>query len=555
MCQQYLRDVLTDEDPGGTWTYVGYNQTSSSGPWENTPAVPLVTTPIGGTMTGDNPLINPLNKTAGYYRFKYTVLTPVTDGFCTDEAFVTVHVVDRTCAGNVNTKTVCTGTPVNIIQELQVGSSCTVTAGTITPSFPNNIFTPTSPGTTVFTNTVDVIPDAGFDLLCTNCNTSATLTVNVVPNYTSGVATNVLTSICQACPTTNLSGLLSQGTNFSPNGIWVLQSGGPLTFAVNNITATYQNGDTISTGVSTVVNFTGSPTNSVYTFRYIVNVGLPCEQFTDVQVGYYPTPNAGVSSTETWCSGPFLANNPNDINLFNLLGPNATTNGTWSYRVFRSNGQEFNLSNSFSMPNFSEGLSTPTDNTIILPEFVLNFLSLGLHRFEATYRASNPGTSLCVSCGEKTAVVTRIIEASFGTPDSPYTASNPYVYVRPSSNLGSIPFNIRSLWPGFISQFGVRFTGEVPYSPPVEIVNLIRYSDGTNNPQPQATYPLNTVVATAYTNNSFVNFDFVPAGKYQFETNDIATPSCPGIFINDAWIEIVDAPPACNIQVSINSNA
>jgi hypothetical protein len=294
----------------------------------------------------------------------------------------------------------------------------------------------------------------------------------------------------------------------------------------------------------------------VYTFRYIVNVGLPCEQFTDIQIGYYPTPNAGVSSTETWCSGPFLATNPGPINLFNALGPNATPNGVWSYQALRNGVTPITASTFISNTNnYFSGTTSPTDDVLYPVGFVSQIANSETNlTFRFIYTASNPGTSLCASCASKTATITKIVIRNYLIPDSPYTSTSPYQYTIPTSDLGTIPFDLRSLWPGYVGQFGAIFSGSVPYSPSAVLDDVIRFTNGSTSPAAPVNISLGGTVVSQSSGNSYVNFDFTTPGLYYFTAIAYISQECGGVN-KTAYVQIISTTPECNIQVSINSNA
>jgi hypothetical protein len=263
-----------------------------------------------------------------------------------------------------------------------------------------------------------------------------------------------------------------------------------------------------------------------------------------------------VSSTETWCSGPFLATNPGPINLFNALGPNATPNGVWTYEALRNGVTPVPAGNFIANTNnYFSGTTSPTDDVLYPIGFVtqvaLNETNL---TFRFIYTASNPGIPLCASCASKTATITKIVVRNYLIPNSPYTSSSPYQYTIPTSNLGAIPFDLRSLWPGYIGPFTTLFTGSVPYSPTAVLDDVIRFTNGPTFPAAPVNFSLGSVVIPQGSNNSYVNFDFTTPGLYYFTAIPYISQECGGVSKN-AYVQIISTAPACNIQVSINSNA
>jgi len=560
MCQQNLRDLLTGADPGGTWTYIGYNQTSSSGPWENTPAVPLVTTPIGGTMTGDNPLINPLGKTAGYYRFRYSVFTTVTSGVCVDDAFVTVHVVDRTCAGNVRTKTVCVGTPVNIIQELQVGSSCTVTAGTITPSFPNNIFTPSVAGTTIFTNTVDVIPDAGFDLLCTNCNTSATLTVNAVSSANVGTLVNSpRLIICDYSNPINLQDLL---TGEAINGSWYFAtspsgapaySGATLTVnsnLFNNTTQFITPGTklTNATNIATV-NFNQAAKGFDYRFRYVVNEGLPCEASAEVILYTSEPLNSGTATNDVVCFYdiiPSIQFAPPPFNLSTWL-TGESGSGSWSITSNPARPIKINLNwnrGSQDAYDLNRGLDDTFNflnfrNTAWLdPATSLQKIPAGsAFAFNFVYSTANalPGNTL--GCTPSQTSFTKTVIFTYDSGDPVYGSYNVGCGTTQSFALSSL-LTLAEI-------FGNWYVAPtVLASSSVAIPNLIVGTGG------QTTYQPGTLIAPG--NSATVDFANVPNGIYYLVYACGTLWTGPNQCPSNTVVQIVKS--CCSVTAGITNN-
>ena len=95
-CTYNIRTQLTSFAPGGTWTYVGYNANSDSGPWGNNPATPLVPELPGSVINrGDDFTIVTDGKSFGYYKFNYTIGS--------DTVSLTVRVIDDVITSGVST--------------------------------------------------------------------------------------------------------------------------------------------------------------------------------------------------------------------------------------------------------------------------------------------------------------------------------------------------------------------------------------------------------------------------------------------------------------------
>lgn len=533
--------------PNGVWTYVGYNQTSPTGPWNNVPSDPLVTTPIGGTMVGDNPLVNPLGKSAGFYRFRYYI----DDGVCNDEAFATIEIGVKTCAGANKSKTVCVGSPVNIIEELQSNANCSITLGTVTPSFPNNIFTPTAPGTYTFVHQATLQPEPGFNVICNQgCNSTATLTLTVVPYSAASTPKYPLLSTCVGCSSFTLADALNNVPGFTGVGKLYHHSGNPVV-----IGGVLRNpGDLITETTSTNQSISlqsNSPTK-VFQLRYVTNEGLPCEESTIFTVGFYPALNAGTSSELAVCT----SSSGGLRYLHNELGNNLTSGGTWTYTTENIpnlvSPQQQEVLNNVVYPSLSiTGDQRILNLAYVFPR-VMNYQTvLTAIRLNFTYTVSNPGTAICAACQPKSATrsyLVRIRPHAY----SLYPQSAPYQYVKNNSSPGTTLFSLNTLF----NEFGYM---QSQFSPLISntIQNLIVFDslyDTPGVPGPQTTFNSGAIIHPASDYVKGVNLDFVPPGLYMFQMvfsnpNPLLCPAEP----EPAWIQVLDPEPSCNVDVTIST--
>lgn len=92
-------NLRTDYKPsvsvGGSWEFVGYNSSSSSGPFNSND--PSGNFNIGDTYVGDNPSLNLDDFSGGYYQFSYTL----TNGSCEDESLLTLEIAEFCFPQNV----------------------------------------------------------------------------------------------------------------------------------------------------------------------------------------------------------------------------------------------------------------------------------------------------------------------------------------------------------------------------------------------------------------------------------------------------------------------
>lgn len=98
MCDIQLRsEISPTSDPGGQWFFLGYNASSSSGPFGNPPSNPLFPgTPVNGVIPGgDDPTVMTDGVTEGFYQVRYRKgQVP-----CVDFNTVTIEVLQVPCAG------------------------------------------------------------------------------------------------------------------------------------------------------------------------------------------------------------------------------------------------------------------------------------------------------------------------------------------------------------------------------------------------------------------------------------------------------------------------
>lgn len=321
-CPKFLRtDLNPTGQSGGQWTYVGYNSSVPGPSWAGTPSIPLVNVSAGQVYTpgNDNPTINPLGVSAGFYAFDYTVTAPVSGGnACTDTERVVIQIAPAACAGQSATISLCGDSAVlSLVDELEDGSACAVTIDTVSGSLTSNAGYTGSPtytfdpslspaGTFTFTNTVNVDPYSGFTVSCADCaNSAATLSLSVTPVEAIGSASE---AVCIGFEETlNMYALSGSSV---PNGSWYYWSGPSPTQTLNwngGVISGAVPGQLLSVGaVSPLV--TNTLAEGVHVFRYVTSVA-PCYRYKDVSVDVGAVPSAGIFVTPppTFCGGATCA--------------------------------------------------------------------------------------------------------------------------------------------------------------------------------------------------------------------------------------------------------
>lgn len=90
MCTHSLRTDFLGSSTGGTWTYIGFNETSSTGPFTSNASTPPAA--LAGVppivLVGDNPSVDWNGADDGFYHFTYNL------GSCGGSVSLTVSVID-----------------------------------------------------------------------------------------------------------------------------------------------------------------------------------------------------------------------------------------------------------------------------------------------------------------------------------------------------------------------------------------------------------------------------------------------------------------------------
>jgi hypothetical protein len=321
-CPKFLRtDLNPTGQSGGQWTYVGYNSSVPGPPWSDTPSIPLVNVAINTVYTpgNDNPTINPLGVSTGFYAFDYVVNAPVSGGnACSDTKRIVIQIAPAACAGQTRSISLCGDSAVlNLVDELEVGSACEVAIGTPTgtaianPGYtgsPSYTFDPSlsTAGTFNFTNTLNVTPYSGYTLDCDDCDeSSATLSLTVTPVEANGSASE---AVCVGfSETLNMYALSGSAVS---NGSWYYWSGPNLsqTLSWNGGTINAATpGQLLSVGASAPL-VTGNLAAGNHVFRYVTSVA-PCYRYRDVTIEVGAVPSAGVflNPAPTICGGATCA--------------------------------------------------------------------------------------------------------------------------------------------------------------------------------------------------------------------------------------------------------
>jgi len=316
-CPKFLRtDLNPTGQSGGQWTYVGYNSSVPGPTWAGTPSISLVNVAAGQVYTpgNDNPTINPLGVSAGFYAFDYIVTAPVSGGnACSDTERIVIQVAPAACAGQSRSISLCGDSSVlNLVDELEDGSACAVTIDTASGSATSNAGYTGSPsytfdpslspaGTFTFTNTVNVDPYSGFAVNCADCaNSAATLSLSVTPvEAIDSVSESVCTGFDESLDLYDLSG------SAVTNGSWYYWSGPNPTQNVNwngsIISATA--GQLLSIGDAAILS-TGNLPAGDHVFRYVTSIA-PCYRYKDVTIQVGAVPSAGTFNQPiTICGGP-----------------------------------------------------------------------------------------------------------------------------------------------------------------------------------------------------------------------------------------------------------
>lgn len=455
MCTRNLRtDLKADADPGGTWVYVGYNASTSTGPWNNTPGNPMVALSPGSTMSGDDPVIDS-DASTGFYRFSYTV----NNGVCDATSFLTIEVKEATCAGDDFTLEVCSNSPTfSLATAYDNATACDLAIGTITgisgsPTIggaPNYNFSPATngPGTFVVRNTVTTLPSAGFTVDCEDCTQTADATIVVLAFRSAGDERFIpYFSVCTS-PTCSVSlpDLLLNLPVGSQDGDWYFrpaESGYPsyssatLTLNTNlypGVTNSFTPNTQITNNtVNGTVNLSAADPGTVYNFEYIVGDGTPCETSTSVNIYLGPIPEAGTGpSPETLCYEDLSSL---VMNLYDQL-TGASTQGSWNVTSSPSRPNTINLAwdrgstdplfllsgtdDEFDFEYFRNNGRTNVNGSAVAPgeSFTFTF----------TYTAQLPSSYLCANCAPESTSYQKTVVFTYDPGTTTYNSpANAYV--------------------------------------------------------------------------------------------------------------------------------
>lgn len=454
MCTRNLRtDFKPSADSGGTWVYIGYNATSSTGPWVNTPANPMVALSPGSTMVGDDPVVDS-DASNGFYRFSYTV----NNGVCDATSFLTIEVKQATCAGEDFSLNVCSNDATfSLATAFDTATSCDLAIGTIAGvsgspvigSAPNYNFSPSTngAGTFVVRNTVNTLPSAGFTVDCEDCTQTADATIVVLAFRSAGDERFIpYFSICTSpsC-SVSLPDLLLNLPVGSQDGDWFFrpaESGyptyGSTTFALNtnlfsSTTSIAPNTQITNNAVAGTIGFSAASPGYVYNFEYVVGGGTACETSTLVNVYVGPIPDAGTGpSPETLCYEDLSATL---MNLYDQL-TGASTQGSWTITSSPSRPTQIAASwdtgstdplyvlsgtdDTFDFENFRNTARNSSGSSPIAPGTSFTFT------FQ--YTAQLPSSYLCVACAPDSVSYQKTVVFTYETGTTVYNSpANAYV--------------------------------------------------------------------------------------------------------------------------------
>ncbi|MDN3634324.1 hypothetical protein QWY85_06625 [Neolewinella lacunae] len=296
---QNLFDIITGEDPGGSWAG------TTAGP-------------SSGVMIGAGTAINFSAAAPGVYQFTYTI--PATAACPAVSATATITVTNRLLAGPDNSDEFCEGSGqgynlTELLSGADAGGTWAQTSGaTVNIGDPSSVdFSAAAPGTYIFTYTHAASGSCPADV--------ATLTITVTNQLLAGIDNS--DEFCEGSGAAyNLTALLSGA---DAGGAWA-QTGG---IAVN-------------IGNPASVNFSGAAPG-VYTFTYTHAASGSCA--ADVAVFTITVTNqllAGTDNSDEFCEGSGAA-----YNLVALLS-GADAGGVWA----QTSGAAVNIGNPSSV-NFS----------------------------------------------------------------------------------------------------------------------------------------------------------------------------------------------------------
>lgn len=560
-CPKYLRtDLNPTAQQGGTWTYIGYSSNSPTGPFTATPTPPLVAVAAGGTLVGDNPLVNPASASAGFYQFRYDIDRPP----CTpSQAFITLQVQSAANSGTDFSLTLCTSEGTLSLATLFNTNAGTVQASTISitgnaPIGPAPNFTfdlvAAGAGTYTFTRTVTRIPQEGFVLDCADCTDSSTATIEVLDNGVAGIpVNNPRLIVCDYTNPINLHDLIS---GESTNGSWYFATAptgaptyGNTTMTINsnlfnNVTQLIAPGVKLSDASNIAsINLLPAAKGFDYRFRYVLNQGTSCEVSSEVVIFASEPLVSGTATNETICFqnlNPSLAfplaswlTGESGNGSWNITSspsrPNKITN-SWNkgsedpYNMNRGLDDTFNFLN-FRNTAFSD---IPNQNLRVPPGSIFNFAF--------TYTAANALTGPSIGCTPSQTTFTKSIVFTYNTGSAP-----PPFNIDCTGNqvvaLNSLPLYAETGGHWYVAP-------TVLASSSVAIENLVV---GNN---PQSTYQPGDIVFSGFVVN--VNFTNVPNGTYYLVYVGGTLWSGPNQCPRNTVIEIVKN--CCSVNAGITNN-
>jgi hypothetical protein len=564
-CPKFLRtDLNPTAQQGGTWTYIGYSSNSPTGPFTDNPLTPLVQVAPGGTLAGDDPLVDPASASAGFYRFRYYIDRL---GCTPSQAFITIQVQAAANSGNDFSLSLCSNSGIQSLATLfntnagpVSAANVNITGNAAIGSAPSFNFNPgvVGAGTYTFTRTVTRIPQEGFTLACADCTDTSTAIITVSQNASSGNVANPPQLVI--CDYDSPVSLHDQLLNESTNGNWYFigaATGAPVygntTMTINsnlfnNTTQTIAIGVQISnlSNIATV-NLSQAAKGFAYRFRYIVNEGTACTiTSTDVILFASTDLLSGTATNETIC---YQSLSPATAFLIYSWLNGANGNGSWSITTtparpnkvnanwVRGSQDPFNLNrgadDTFNFQNFRNSASTDNLqlNQRVAPGAIFDF--------NFTYTAANEVSGVSFGCTPSTTTFTKSIVFTYN-PGTPANNANPYT-VNCTGNqifdLGNLAIN--------------RETGGWWYVPPtslepnsVAIPNLIL---GSN---PQATYQPGSLLTSQTSAN--VNFTNVPNGTYYFMLVGGTLWSGPNQCPRNLIIRVIKS--CCSVNAGITNN-
>lgn len=369
-CSKSLRtDLLPTAPGGGTWVYNGYNSTSSTGPWNQIPGVPLVVVSPGSQYgTGDNPFVHTNGRSPGFYKFTYTLGAA---GPCPDSAELVIELQALECAGADVSVTYCTNDVAvkNLYTLINTGSPCgTATIDNVTnPTAPGgpgtSVYTASAPttltfqpsanaaGTHVIVNSVDTDPSVGFTQVPCGCTDSATVTITNIAAFSAGTIGPTTDEVCAngGCTVDLSTFVTGSGTT---TGAWRYINSSPtngnVTLSVNGGAYTsFAPNTNISTTLNTTINLQNAVKGRTYNFQWLTQPGTACQSGAGT-LSISITPNSAGTApawSPTACLGQMITLTGDTFALWDVLGGSPATTGNWTVTSSNPNVRTLNALN------------------------------------------------------------------------------------------------------------------------------------------------------------------------------------------------------------------